>query len=96
MRLTNEIIKKFKEYLINNDKSSYTIEKYIRDVFKFKDFLSRDEITKEMTGEYKNYLIRNGYSVRSINSMRSSVNALLEYLGRNDLKVKTIKMQRSV
>ena len=28
--------------------------------------------------------------------MLSSVNALLEYLGRNDLKVKTIKMQRGV
>ena len=96
MRLTNEIIKKFKEYLINNDKSSYTIEKYIRDVFKFKDFSSRDEITKEMTGEYKIYLVRCGYTVRSINSMLSSVNVLFEYLDKNDLKVKTIKMQRSV
>ena len=96
MRLTNEIIKEFKEYLINNDKSSYTIEKYIRDVFKFKDFAGSVEITKETAGEYKNHLIRSGYSVRSINSMLSSVNALFEFLDRNDFKVKTIKMQRSV
>ncbi len=96
MKLTDSIINEFKGYLIDNDKSAYTVEKYIRDVVKFKDFSGSDEITKETAGEYKNYLFRNGYSVRSINSMLSSVNALFEYLERNDLKIKTIKMQRSV
>ena len=96
MILTDGTINEFKEYLIDNDKSGYTVEKYIRDVMKFKEYACDCEITKETAGEYKNYLIRNGYSVRSINSMLSSVNALFEFLDRNDLKVKTIKMQRSV
>ena len=96
MKLTDGIINEFKRYLIDNDRSGYTVEKYIRDVIKFKDFACSDEITKETAGEYKNYLVRNGYSVRSINSMLSSVNVLFEYLDRNDLKIKTIKMQRSV
>ena len=96
MILTDNIINEFKEYLIDNDKSAYTVEKYIRDVMKFKEYLCDNEIEKETAGEYKNYLIRNGYCVRSTNSMLSSINALFEYLDRNDLKVKTIKMQRSV
>ena len=96
MKLTDGIINEFKKYLIDNDKSAYTVEKYIRDVMKFKNFACDSKIVKETAGEYKNYLIRNGYSVRSINSMLSSVNALFEYLDRDDLKVKTIKMQRSV
>ena len=96
MKITDGIINEFKGYLIDNDKSGYTVEKYIRDVVKFKEYSCDCEIVKETAGEYKNYLIRNGYSVRSINSMLSSVNALLEYLGRNDLKVKNIKMQRGV
>ena len=96
MKLTDCIINEFKRYLIDNDRSGYTVEKYIRDVIKFKDFACSDEITKETAGEYKNYLVRGGYSVRSINSMLSSINALFEFLDRNDLKVKTIKMQRSV
>ena len=96
MKITDGIINEFKEYLIDNDKSAYTVEKYIRDVLKFKEYLCDNEIEKETAGEYKNYLVRNGYSVRSINSMLSSVNALFEFLDRNDLKVKTIKMQRSV
>lgn len=96
MRLTDSIISEFKGYLIDNDKSAYTVEKYIRDVVKFKEYACDCELEKETAGEYKNYLVRKGYSVRSINSMLSSVNALFEYLNRNDLKVKTIKMQRSV
>ena len=37
MKLTDGIINNFKEYLIDNDKSAYTVEKYIRDVVKFKN-----------------------------------------------------------
>ena len=96
MKLTDSIINEFKEYLIDNDKSVYTVEKYIRDVMKFEEFAGDCEIEKETAGGYKNYLVRKGYSVRSINSMLSSVNALFEFLNRHDLKVKTIKMQRSV
>lgn len=96
MKLTDSIINEFKRYLIDNDKSGYTVGKYIRDVVRFKEYAGDCEIVKETAGEYKNYLVRGGYSVRSINSMLSSVNALFEYLDRNDLKVKTIKMQRSV
>lgn len=66
MRLTDSIISEFKGYLIDNDKSAYTVEKYIRDVMKFKDFAGDNEIEKETAGEYKNYLVRKGYSVRSI------------------------------
>ena len=96
MKLSFEIIDGFKGYLIDGGKSGYTVEKYVRDVVKFKDYACDCEIVKETAGEYRDYLVRSGYSVRSINSMLSSVNALFEFMGRQDLKVKTIKMQRSV
>lgn len=54
MKLTNKIINDFKVYLTDNDKSVYTVEKYIRDVMKFKDFACDCEIVKETAGEYKN------------------------------------------
>ena len=47
MKLTNDIIISFKEYLIDNDKSAYTVEKYIRDVVKFKEYARDCEIEKE-------------------------------------------------
>lgn len=47
MKLTNDIIISFKEYLIDNDKCVYTIDKYIRDVMKFKEYVCDCEIEKE-------------------------------------------------
>ena len=96
MKLSFEIIDGFKGYLIDGGKSGYTVEKYVRDVLKFRGFAGDEEIEKETAGEYRDYLVRSGYSVRSINSMLSSINALFEFMGRQDLKVKTIKMQRIV
>lgn len=47
MKLTYDIIISFKEYLIDNDKCVYTIDKYIRDVMKFKEYVCDCEIEKE-------------------------------------------------
>ena len=47
MKLTYDIIISFKEYLIDNDKSAYTVEKYIRDVVKFKEYARDRKIEKE-------------------------------------------------
>ena len=96
MKLFDDNINGFKKYLANNDKSKYTIDKYIRDVARFKNFVRGGEITRDLMGEYKNYLLNEGYSVRSINSMISSINAFFDYSDRGDLKIKTVKMQRSV
>ena len=43
---------------------------------------------------YKKHLIEQNYAVNSINSMLASVNALLEFLGLRDIKVKNIRTQR--
>lgn len=44
--ITNEIIMKFEEYLICEEKSKNTIEKYVRDVNFFMDWLCGREVTK--------------------------------------------------
>ena len=96
MKLFDDDINDFKNYLIDNDKSKYTVDKYIRDVTRFISFARGNEVTKDLTAEYKSYLLNEGYSVRSVNSMISSINAFFDYSGRCDLKIKTVKMQRSV
>ena len=42
-----KIIEEFKKHLILEERSTSTIEKYIRDVKSFADFVNGDEITKE-------------------------------------------------
>ncbi len=95
-KLTDKIISHFRNYLENEEKSLSTIQKYIRDVTAFMLFLSGGEITKESVIEYKQGLIEGGYTVCSVNSMLASLNSLFTYLGRHDLKAKTIKVQRKI
>ena len=94
--LTAKHLQSFRDYLFQEEKSAATIEKYCRDVQKFFSFASGDMITKELTISYKKHLEECDYAVRSINSMLTSLNRFLEFLGRADLKVKIIRIQRKV
>jgi len=94
--ITVENIKVFHRFLIDEEKSTATIEKYMRDIRAFILFMSDEEITKDRVIAYKNTLINDNYAPRSINSMLASLNSLFSFLGWLDLKVKAIKLQRQI
>lgn len=94
-KVTNELIEDFKKYLIEEEKSKNTIDKYIRDIGALKDWLGDRELTKELVIQYKTYLGDN-YAPTSTNSLLSAVNAFFDYLEWYELKVKTIKIQRQI
>ena len=93
--ITAKVIAGFKEYLILEERSVATIQKYIRDVKAFTAYAQNGTITKETVIAYKKYLQEN-YAVRSVNSMLASINSLFSLLGWNDLKVKSLKLQQQV
>lgn len=90
-----KIIGEFKKHLILEERSTSTVEKYIRDVKSFADFVNGDEITKETVINYKKYLQEN-YAVRSVNSMLASINSMFAFLDWHELKVKSIKLQQQI
>ncbi len=94
--ITEEIIQNYKFNLISEEKSKNTIEKYMRDVKAFAEFALGKVITKELVIEYKNRLISENYAVRSINSVIASLNSVFSFLGWQDLRVKSVKMQRQI
>ena len=94
--LTESQIATYAVYLKNEEKSENIVEKYIRDVRAFAAYVGESDITKEIVIAYKNKLISDNYAVRSINSMVASLNGLFSFLGWNDLKVKSIKLQRRI
>lgn len=93
--LTADIIENFRKNLELQEKSTSTIEKYIRDVKAFSAYTENAAITKEKVIAYKKYL-RNNYAVRSVNSMLASINSLFNFLEWHDLKVKSLKLQQQV
>lgn len=92
--ITDCQIKNFSDYLVREEKSSATFEKYIRDVRVFCLFTGSSSVTKELVVAWKKKLVEQGYAVRSINSMLASVNSFLGFLGWYDCKVKNIRLQR--
>lgn len=94
--LKSEQLEGFEQYLIQEEKSVVTVEKYLRDVRAFFEFAGERNITKELVMEYKKNLNEKNYAVRSINSMLTSVNIFLIFCGWSDCQVKGIKMQRLI
>ena len=93
--ITAKAIAEFRKYLISEEKSEITVEKYIRDVKAFAAYAENGTITKETVIAYKKYLQEN-YAVRSVNSMLASINGLFVFLGWHDLRVKSLKLQQQV
>lgn len=94
-KITNEILNYFYQNLIEEEKSNATVEKYMRDVKEFAEWIGDRDFDKSDVLEYKQHLIEK-YATASVNSMLSSVNSLFSKLEWFEMCVKTIKMQRKI
>ena len=88
-------LEEFNRYLLSEEKSALTREKYLRDVMAFLQWLDRRRITKDTVLAYKTDLIGR-YAPASVNSILSSVNSYLRFCGMEHCRVKTLKQQREV
>lgn len=95
-KITNEVMKRFREYLRREEKSKNTVEKYMRDTLAFTVWLDGAEVTKDTAVAFKQQLVEAGYAVRSVNSILASLNSLFSFLGWTECKVKALKLQRQV
>lgn len=94
-KITANMIEKFRNYLLNEEKSAVTVEKYIRDVKSFKKWVEDREIVKAEMLLYKEHLIEL-YAPASVNSILSSLNSFFGFNEWYDLRVKNVKVQRQM
>ena len=93
MTITNETMKSFCDFLKEQERSSRTIEKYIRDARRFSEYIGNEELTKPLVLQFKENL-RREMSPRSANSVIAAVNCFLKFMGLPELCVRTFKLQR--
>lgn len=91
--ITNQTINSFKNHLIENEKASATIEKYMRDIHLFVEYATDKPLDKPLVLEYK-ISLEQIYAIRSANSMLAALNSFFRFLGWNDLCVKQFKVQK--
>ena len=91
--LTDESLNGFGEWLHGEERSSGTIEKYLRDVRALRAWLDGREANGENIAEWKVYLMEQNYQPVTINSMLASVNTYCRFAGI-DCKIKFLRLQR--
>ena len=93
--ITDDKLRCFENSLIMDEKSSSTIDKYIRDVRSMMRYFGSSQLSKQGMMAYKRFLMEN-YSAASVNSMLASANSFLKFMGWYDCTVKAMKVQRQV
>ena len=94
-KITKKLIKKFRRYLIEEEKAAATVEKYIRDINVFADWLGDKALDKETVLTYKENLTKN-YAPASVNSILASLNSFFTFNEWYHLRVKNLKIQRQI
>ena len=94
-KLTPELIEKFNNYLINEEKASATLEKYMRDIKAFSEWTLGSELNKRKVLDYKEYLIGK-FAPASVNSVLSSLNSFFEFNNWYEMKVKMLRIQKRI
>ena len=92
-KITSQKLEAFRDHLDNDEKSDITINKYMRDIRAFLEYVGKCEITKDVVLSYKEALISK-YAVSSVNSMIAALNKFFRFLGWTDLCVKQLKVQK--
>lgn len=95
MKITIKMLKDYQSFLLDEEKASATVEKYMRDIMAFMKWANNRNVDKQMVLSYKEYLMDKHTAV-SVNSVISSLNSFFSYMEWYFLRVKTIKVQRRI
>ena len=93
MVIDEKMLEKYKKYLIEEEKSKNTVEKYMRDIKMFYQFSFGREITKELSIDYKK-MLGDKYKATSANSMITALNSFFSFYQLYGLRIKLFKIQK--
>lgn len=98
---TEDILPDFCRFLLEQERSPGTAEKYTRDVRAFLNWQKavckgEKPLCRQQVIDWKEALLEKKYAPVTINSMLSSVNSFLTFLGREDCRVKLLRIQKKV
>ena len=96
LQLTEREFDQFEDYLRHDEREESTIEAYLRSLTRFAEWADGRSVTKELAMEWKAALAEAGYRPISVNAMLAAVNKFFICMGREDCKVKYLKLQRQM
>lgn len=94
--LTPEQISAYAAYLRLEERAAATVNKYLRDITLFAEWLEGRPVTKEAAAQWKAHLLDVGKAPTTVNAKLSAINGLFQFCGLSDCRVKFLKVQRRV
>ena len=92
--ITTKQIVSFGQFLREEERSSATVEKYLRELRLFAAFLSGGEVTKAAVAQWKANLLEENYNPTTVNGKLSALDRFLTFMGWEDCRVKHLRLQR--
>ena len=93
--ISEEAIGLFRQYLLDEEKASATVGKYLHDVTEFRRQLGGREVCRAAVLHYKSQLC-DRYAPTSVNAAISSLNCFFKFMAWYDLRLKSLKIQRQI
>ena len=94
--ITEKQLTAFERHLSLEEREPGTIEKYLRDIRAFAAWLERKPLNKEAAVAWKEHLLASRYAPSTINSMLIAVNRFFRFQRWDELRVKTVRIQRRI
>lgn len=92
--ITQETLAAFARALADEERAAATIAKYRRDAAAFARWLGARPLDKAAATGWKTALLARGYAPVTINAMLAALNSLLRFLGRDDCRLRYLRVQR--
>ena len=93
--ITPELLGRYAAHLREQEKATATMQKYTHDLTALCGYLDGAALTKTLLIGWKEHLTEL-YAPASVNTMLAALNGLLDFCGWPDLKIKPLKIQKSL
>ncbi len=93
--LSDKLLKMYIQYLREQERSKSTIKSYQRELMSLQLFLDCQPVTKDKLLSYKTMLTSH-YAPTTCNVSIAALNSYLKYIGRPDLMLNPLKIQRQI
>ena len=93
LAVTSERLAEFASALRAEERLPATVEKYVRDVRRFGDWLGGEPVSRSSAAEWREQLAGR-LSAATVNAMLAALNKFFAVMGRADCRVKPLRTQR--
>lgn len=89
-------VERFEQFLKEEEYGTATIEKYLRELKGFREWLGNRVVSKETATEFKLHLQKEGYAPVTVNSKLSALNVFFRFAGWEECRMRFLRIQRQL